>query len=143
MVACAFAVWATGVFELSFCAEGKGAGCAASASENVPAVRKPSALSAASAASKSNSSCCVSRGGFFRGETIPSISSSVARGGVGATLRDGTDVDVVGDGKAGASVADGMRFSSSTVNPDCAASCYARSVAKQGNQRTRSLILQV
>jgi hypothetical protein len=52
-------------------------------------------------------------------------------------------VDIAAKGTAGASVADGMRFSSSTVNPDCAASCYVRSVAKQGNQRTRSLILQV
>jgi hypothetical protein len=96
--------------------------------------------------SKSNSSCCVSRGGFFRGETIPSISSSVARGGAGAAgaaLRKGDAVDVAAKGAAGASVADGMRFSSSTVNPDCAASCYVRSVAKQGNQRTRSLILHV
>jgi hypothetical protein len=58
-------------------------------------------------------------------------------------LRNGDAVDVAAKGAAGASVADGMRFSSSTVNPDCAASCYVRSVAKQGNQRTRSLILQV
>src|SRR4029077_1988371 len=88
-----------------------GADCAASASENVPAVRKPSALSAASASSKSNSSCCASRGGFFRGETMPSISSSEARGGAGtagAALRNGDAVDVAAKGAASASVADGM-----------------------------------
>jgi hypothetical protein len=35
-------------------------------------------------------------------------------------LRDGADVDVAGDGAAGASVADGMWFSGSTGNPACA-----------------------
>ena len=72
------------------------------------------------AASKSNSSCCASRGVFFRGEVMPSISSSVARGGgaAGAALRDGEDVD--GADEVGASVADGMWFSSSTGIPACA-----------------------
>src|SRR5579864_5941410 len=62
------------------------------------------------AASKSNSSCCVLPGGFFRGEVMPRISSSLARGGgaAGAAVRDGDGADVAGDGAAGASVADGM-----------------------------------
>jgi hypothetical protein len=57
----------------------------------------------------------VSRVGVFRGEVMPRISSSVARGGgaAGAVLLDGAD-------EVGASVADGMWFSSSSVNPDCA-----------------------
>ncbi len=67
------------------------------------------------AASKSNSSCCELRGGFFRGEVMPRISSSVARGGgaAGAAVRDGDD-------EVGASVADGMWCSSSTGIPACA-----------------------
>ena len=62
------------------------------------------------AASKSNRSWAASRGGFFCGEAMPRISSSVARGGgaAGAAVRDAEGVDVAGDGAVGASVADGI-----------------------------------
>ena len=74
------------------------------------------------AASESNSSWAASRGGFFRGEAMPRISSSVARGGgaAGAAVRDAEGVDVAGDGAVGASVADGIWCSGCTGIPACA-----------------------